>query len=158
MPDQVGNANYSSLSHDVDASIAGKSLLFYLRSGWFFVILVTVVKFIGIVFALNQYIRWGLIAAVFVLYAWWLARRFRVGVWTGVTAGIFVGVQAGLIITVFELIWYHEWWYIMNFIRQPVLLSVLGGGVAGALMLLFVVTNNNQTSKGGGIYGRTETR
>ncbi|MFA6553484.1 MAG: hypothetical protein WCT27_03575 [Patescibacteria group bacterium] len=158
MPDQEAHTNYSSPSHDVDASIAGKSLLFYWRSGWFFVILVTAVKFIGIVLALNQYVRWGLMAGVFILYAWWLVRRFHTGVWTSVAAGIIIGVLAGLIITVFELIWYHEWWYIMNFIRQPVLLGVLGGGVAGALTIVMKVVMDKQSSKGGGIYGRTETR
>ncbi len=157
MPDQAGNANYSSLSHDVDASIAGKSLLFYLRSGWFFVILVIIFKFVGIIFALNQYVRWGLVAVVFAMYTWWLSRRFRISVWTGVAACVIVGIQAGLVITVFELIWYHEWWYVMNFIRQPVLLGVAGGGVAGVLVIILNIINNQQTSKGGGIYGRTET-
>ncbi|MFA5052087.1 MAG: hypothetical protein WC544_03450 [Patescibacteria group bacterium] len=157
MPDQEAHISHSSPSHDVDASVAGKSLLFYWRAGWFFMLVIVLVRLAGIMFALNTYVRWGIVVAVFALYAWWLISRFKVALWTAVTAGIIVGAAGGVIITVFELIWYHEWWYILNFIRQPIITGAIGGAVG--FMIFFLTTIfSRQTSKGGGLYGRTETR
>lgn len=157
MAEQELRPNYSSPHQDVDASIAGKSLLFYWRSGWLFIVVVVVARLVGIMLALSTYVRWGIIAVVFALYTWWLIKRYRIALSTTVTAGIIAGVVSGLLITVFELVWYHEWWYILNFIRQPVITGAIGG-VAGFIVYILTSLFSQRTSKGGGLYGRAETR
>jgi len=155
MPDQDVQPRDSYAGPQADASIAGKSILFYWHSGWLFIVLTLIVKAISDVVELSSFVRWPLFILVLLWYIWLI--RKKVSMWSAMAAGIIVGSLGGLLIAVFELLWYHKWWYVMNFIRQPVIFGVAGGVAGIAILVLTNLFTKQVTVKGGGLYGGTKT-
>lgn len=120
-----------------DASIAGKPLAFYWRAGRLFAVLLILLEVIVIVAGWYVLGHWLVEAGVFVLLTWWLLRRFQVRLATALTAAIFVAVVVGLGLAIFEVIWYHQWWYLLDLIRRPFLIGAVGVAASFTFYLLF---------------------
>lgn len=107
-----------------------------------------------------SYGRWIIAALMGVVLTWWMAKRGRVSMMTAVIAAAGMGMLAGFGLAVFDIIWYHKWWYVLNVIRMPFILGVIGMATGFACYVLFrnFITKREKTdTKGGGIYGRSKT-
>jgi hypothetical protein len=150
----------TSTVSDSDSLIAGKDFTFYWKASRLFVILLLVLEIIVVVSNRIPFGTWIAVALVAVLFTWWLLQRFKVGFIAALVANTLVGVLTGILMAVFEIIWFHRWWYALNLIRRPVMLSVAAVIVAAIFYITFqsiLKKNKIKESKGGGIYGGTKT-
>jgi len=141
-----------------DSLVAGKSLNFYWRSIRWFILIIAILDGLNIVFQLvPDYGHWVIEVAVFLVFNFWLLRIRRIEMKTVLTANILLGLGAGLLLAIFEIIWYHQVVYLLNLIRQPVIVTALGIVSSLTFYLLFksLLSKKDNNSKGGGIHGRT---
>jgi len=143
-------------SHDF---IAGKSLKFYWQAIKWFIVLLVVLDILNVVFEVYEYGHWVIEAVIFVIFSFYLLKRWKVALTTAITASVFLGIISGLLLAIFDIIWYHQWWYLLNFIRLPCIISAVGIATSLAFYLLFqnIKFKQSKDVKGGGIYGRKKT-
>lgn len=144
---------------EADALIAGKEATFYWRASQLFVAILVVLEIIAIVIQQTRFGVWIAVALVAILFTWWLLRRWHVRLATALAANAVLGIIAGLLMAVFEIIWYHQWWYAMNLVRRPVMLGAAALAVGFIFYIVFqsIITKSTiKESKGGGIYGGTK--
>ncbi len=142
------------------AQIAGKTLVYYWKTVRWFVIGLVIVEILNVWLGVIPYGRWVLAGLLAVGLTWWMAKRGRVSMMATVTAGAIMGMIAGLALAVFDIIWYHQWWYVLNIVRMPFLLGMIGVAIGFTFYVLFrsmITKRERSDSKGGGIYGRTKT-
>ncbi|MBU0598209.1 hypothetical protein KKF61_04420 [Patescibacteria group bacterium] len=147
-------------SQGQDIHLAGKSLEFYWRVAKFFILLLVVLEILNIVLEVHEYGSWVAEVAVFILFSVWLVLRFRIKLMPTITTAAFIGVTSGLVLAIFEIIWYHQWWYLLNLIRQPFIIAAVGMATSFVLYLLIgslKTKKKNKEPKGGGIYGGKES-
>lgn len=144
---------------DTDSQIGGKDVSFYWKASQIFIALLVILEIINALVNRLPYGTWIVIAIVAVLCTWWLLKRFKVRLIVALTTNAVVGICSGIIFAVFEIIWRHKWWYVLNLISWPVMFAAAGMVVAGIFYLVFqsILTKNRiKESKGGGIYGGTK--
>lgn len=146
MPEQVEKRMSMSDVAATDALIAGKSISFYWAASKFFIFVFIILDIINIVFDIHPYGRWVISLFMVMLFTFWLSRRARVKLNTAMAANIFLGVVSGLILAVFDIIWYHQWWYVLDLIRLPVILGFIGLAISIIFYLLFrsILINHRQ--------------
>ena len=150
----------TSLTTSKDELIAGKSLHFYWQATKWFILLLVVLEAVNIIFSINEYGHWFIEALVFILFNFWLLRIRRLEYNTALVASIFIGIGGGLGLAVFEILWYREYIYLLNVIRQPFIITALGIVASFTFFLLFknlLSKKDNNKSKGGGIYDSRQT-
>ncbi|MDP2684594.1 MAG: hypothetical protein Q8P20_06120 [bacterium] len=144
-------------SMERDSLIAGKSLSFYWQSTKWFILLFVALEAVNIIFDIYAYGHWIIEAVMFLLFNFWLMRIRRLEFKTSMTASIFLGIGAGLLLAIFNIIWYHQVVYLLDLIRQPVIITAVGLVVSFGFFLLFkslLSNKDNNKLKGGGIYDR----
>ncbi|MFA6098028.1 MAG: hypothetical protein WCV50_04480 [Patescibacteria group bacterium] len=159
MPEIIQEKN-DNISADNDALIAGKSPSFYWQASRWFALLLVVLEALNIKFDFFKYAEWVIIVAVFAVFAFWLQTRRRISLTAALVAGVFLGVISGLLLAIFDIIWYHQWWYLLNLIRMPFINTAVGAATILVFYLLIQSLKNNKifkASKGGGNYGGKET-
>ncbi len=140
--------------------IAGKSLSFYWQTIKWFILLLLVLEVSNIAFNIYEYGHWIIEAVVFLLFNFWLLRIRRLEFNTALTASIFIGIGGGLLLAIFEIIWYRELVYLLSLIRQPFIITGIGVVASFTFFLLFknlLSKKDNNKSKGGGIYDGRQT-
>ncbi len=136
-PKQAADVAHST---HITASIAGKNVRFYFRASWFFILLALVLEVINTAIVDYEYSRWIIVAAISILYTLWLLKRLSVSRGAVITASVVWAVSAGLLVAIFDVIWYHQWWYLLNIVRLPFLYSVVG--VAVSVLLSILIKSN----------------
>lgn len=140
-----------------DDTIAGKPLGFYWRLTRGLVILLVIVDIIIIVVDRYVFLHWIFEALIFLILSLFMSRRYQVKLSSGLAAGVIAGLLAGLAIAIFEIIWYHQWWTLLNLIARPLWMG-LGGGIVtvifSAIWQMIFKKNQIITLKGGEGYGR----
>jgi len=139
--------------------IAGKSLGFYWKASKFFILLMVVLEIANVILELYQYGNWIIEIVLFAILTLWLIKRYRIKLAVVLFTSSMVGVIAGLLLAIFDTIWYRELWYLLNLIRKPCIISAVGIGSTFLFYLLFqsiVFKQQHNNPKGGGIYGRTK--
>lgn len=106
--------------------IAGKSLSFYWQTIRWFILLLLVLEVANISFDIYEYGHWIIVIVVFLLFNFWLLRIKRLEFNTTLTASIFIGIGGGLLLAIFEIIWYRELVYLLSLIRQPFIITGIG--------------------------------
>lgn len=158
MPEEKEIAkNMETSSVGGDSLVAGKSLKFYWQSVRWFIIILVALEAINIIYGNYNYGHWIIEAFVFLLFNFWLMRMKRVELKAAMTATIFLGIGSGLLLAIFEIIWYYQVVYLLNLLRQPVIVTVVGMVVGFTFYLLFkslLSNKDNKDLKGGGTYGR----
>jgi hypothetical protein len=146
----------AELGHDF---IVGKSLKFYWQAIKWFIVLLVVLDILNAVLEVYKHGHWIIEAAVFIIFSFYLLKRWRVALTTAITASVFLGIISGLLLAIFDIIWYHQWWYLLNFIRLPCIIGAVGVATSLAFYLLFqnIKFKQSKDVKGGGIYGRKKT-
>ena len=120
-----------------DDTIAGKPLKFYWRVARWFIILLVILDIGMIVIDRWLYLHWVFEAVIFLMLSFVISRIYESRLNTAMAAGIFTGFIAGFLIAVFEIIWYHEWWTLLNVIARPLWMGLGGSLVAGIFGLIF---------------------
>lgn len=159
MPEQTAHIISSSAESGIDALIAGKSLGFYWKVGKFFILLMVVLEIANVILELYQYGNWIIEIVLFAILTLWLLKRYRVKIAVVLFASIMISIVAGLVLAIFDTIWYRELWYLLNLVRKPCIISAVGIGSTFIFYLLFqsiVFKQERKNPKGGGIYGRTK--
>ncbi|MFA5134253.1 MAG: hypothetical protein WC505_00490 [Patescibacteria group bacterium] len=144
---------------EADSLIAGKSLAFYWRASRFFIVVLAAATAACEIYEVSRYIRWGSLAVICVLFCSWLIVRFNLKLATVLAAAVYLGAITGLVVALFDIVWYHQWWYLLNIIRKPFILggiSVVAGFVTYLVLQSIRTRGNAATPKGGGTYGRTK--
>lgn len=118
-----------------DDTIAGKPLRFYWRVSRGLVFLLVILDIIIIVIDRFLFLPWVFGALVFLILSFMVTRIYQVKLAAAFAAGIIAGAIAGLAIAIFEIIWYHQWWTLLNLIARPIWMG-LGGGVVTAICSL----------------------
>lgn len=142
------------------ALIAGKGLAYYWQTVRWFVVALVVLAIINSTFRISPWGRYVATVLIAVALAWLLARRGRDSLIGAAVAGTMMGVLAGGTLAIFDIIWYHQWWYILNVVRMPCILGGISMAVGCAGYLVFrnsIHKRERSDTKGGGIYGRTKT-
>jgi hypothetical protein len=142
-----------------DSLIAGKDFMFYWKTSQLFVVLLAVLAIVNIIVNRIWFGIWIVVAAVAILFTWWLLKRFRVRLSVALTANAMLGLLAGLLVAIFELIWYRQWWYLMDLVRLPLMLGAAAMLVSFIFYIVFqsiIIKNTIKESKGGGMYGGTK--
>ena len=137
MPEDIVNKMSMSDVTATDALIAGKSVSFYWSASKFFIIVFIILDIVNTVFAIHSFGRWVIALVIVILFTFWLSRRARVKLASTVAANIFLGFVAGLALAVFDIIWYHQWWYVLNLLRLPIIFGLIGLIVSIIFYLLF---------------------
>lgn len=161
MSDSTEKNKSISETSSSEAQIAGKPLQFFWQSGRIFVIILVLAEIANEVFEVYEHGRWVIAGAISITFTYLIARRARTKLATAVAANAFVGVIAGLLLAVWDIIWYHQWYYILNLVRMPFILALIGmaGGFIFYVLFRSILTNKEiKESKGGGIYGRTKSK
>ena len=143
-----------------DTLIAGKSLEFYWKASRLFMAVLVVLEIINIIFEVYEYGYWIIEVVIFIFFTAWLLKKWRVKLATAVIACAYLGIIAGLILAIFDIIWYHQWWYLLNLIRKPFLVGLVGIVTSFIFYLTFQsfkTKKKGKEPKGGGIYGRKTT-
>lgn len=129
-----------------DATIAGKDLGFYWRVARWPILLLLVLEII-IVISLDKYyyIHWIIEGLGLIFISLVLLRNYQVKLTTIMVTGGFLGVVLGMLIAIFEIIWYHKWWYILDLISRPIWMGL--GGIIFCLIVtlilnIFIKKNN----------------
>lgn len=158
MPEEITTSqNMGTSAVGDDSLVAGKSLKFYWQSIRWFIVILVILEAINIIYNVYSYGHWIIEALIFLLFNFWLMRMRRLEFKTAMSASIFLGIGAGLLLAIFEIIWYHQVVYLLNLIRQPVIITAVGLAVSFVFFLLFknILSNkDNNKLKGGGIYDR----
>jgi len=147
-------------SSDRDYLIAGKGWQFYWQLTRLFVFVIIFLDILNIVFHIYIYGHWAIEVFVLVLFNLWLILKWRFKLNTNITASVILGILAGLLLAIFDIIWYHQFVYLLNFIRQPFILGLLGLAVSLTCYLLFQNIRSKFSeinSKKGNLYGRSKT-
>ncbi|MDD5039701.1 MAG: hypothetical protein PHY34_00965 [Patescibacteria group bacterium] len=143
-----------------DASIAGKSLLFYWRATRIIIVLLILLEIGAVVYDLFlPYGPWIADAIAFVLMTGWLLKRYQVRLSTAIAAAIYVSCIAGLLLVIFDLAWYRELVYLLNIIRRPFITGCIGIAITFGTYLIYqtlTTKRNRSDAKGGVMYGRTK--
>ncbi len=161
MPEQTAHAISSSSTSEIDALIAGKSLGFYWKVSKFFILLMVVLEIANVILELYRYGNWIIEIVLFAILTLWLLKRYRVKIAVALFASIMISIVSGLLLAIFDTIWYRELWYLLNLVRKPCIISVVGIGSTFIFYLLFqsiIFKQERNNPKGGGIYGRTKER
>ncbi len=140
-----------------ESLVAGKSLKFYWQSVRWFILLLVGLEALNIIYDIYKYGHWIIEAIIFLLFNFWLMRLRRLEFNTSITATVFLGIGSGLLLALFEIIWYHQVVWLLNLIRQPVIITAVGLVVNFTFYLLFkslLSNRDNINLKGGGIYDR----
>lgn len=117
-----------------DATIAGKDLGFYWRVARWLILLLLILEIILIVFFDKYYyIHWIIEVLGLIFVPLVLLRNYQVRLTTIMAAGGFLGFVLGMLIAIFEIIWYHKWWYILDLISRPI-----WTGLAGIVFCLII--------------------
>lgn len=143
-----------------DTLLAGKPLEFYWRATRLFMVLLVVLEAVVIIGGWFRYGHWAVEAVVGILVTFYLLRRWQVRLMTALVASFMAGVGTGLAVALVELIWYRHWWYVLDLIRRPVLMSLAMVVTSFLFYIVFqsLITRKKETTvKGGGIYGGKET-
>ncbi len=78
---------------------------------------------------------------VYLFFLGWLFSKIRVdfkeGLWQATVTVFLAGLSLGILIAIFKLIWFHEYWTIFNLIIEPMVLALLGAGI-GMIINLFI--------------------
>lgn len=122
---------------EADDTIAGQKLYFYWKATRGLIILLLILEIANIIIDRYLFLHWIFEGLVFVLLSWVLMRKYKSSLGTQIAASIFLGMVAGLILAIFEIIWYHQWWYLLDLIRLPVLLSIYGLVVSVIMAIIF---------------------
>jgi len=157
MQEQTASKTQALTPVETNDFVAGKSLKFYWQAIKWFIVLLVVLNIFNIVFEVYEYGHWVVEVVVFIIFSFYLLKRWKVKVMTVVTASIFLGLASGLLLAIFDIIWYHQWWYLLNLVRQPFIVSLVGAVTSLVFCLLFnnlKFRNKSKDLKGGGIYGR----
>lgn len=120
-----------------DDTIAGQKLSFYWRVTRGLILLLLILEIVIMVVNQYLYLHWVAEPLIFFILSWVLIKKYKVRLNTLVAASIFLGVIAGFLLAIFEIIWYHQWWYLFDLIRLPILLSIEGFIVSVILTLIF---------------------
>jgi hypothetical protein len=142
-----------------DSLIAGKDITFYWKTCQLFVVFLVILEIVAIVINQTRLGVWIAVALVAVIYTWWLLRRWHIRLTTALFANAMLGVLAGLVMAVFEIIWYRQWWYALNLIRLPLMLgaaAIIAGFIFYIIFQSIIIKNTIKESKGGGMYGGTK--
>ncbi|XOU94063.1 MAG: hypothetical protein ACNFW9_04425 [Candidatus Kerfeldbacteria bacterium] len=159
MTDKKNLENKVKLSGD-ESLIAGKSLSFYWQTVKWFILLLIVLEVINITFNVYEYGHWIIEVFVFIVFSFWLLRIRRLEFNTALVASIFIGIGGGIGLAIFEIIWFHEFVYLLSLIIQPFIITVVGAVSSFTFFLLFknlLSKRDNNKSKGGGIYDSRQT-
>lgn len=146
--------------HTEQALIAGKSLSYYWQAVRWFVAGLVALEILNVWLSVIPYGRWVLSGLMAIGLTWWMAKRGRGSMMVAIVSSAIMGVVAGLALAIFDIIWYHQWWYVLNIIRMPFLLGMIGIATGFTFYVLFrsmITKRERSDSKGGGIYGRTKT-
>jgi len=161
MQESVTAKTSSFGSHGRDDLIAGKSISFYWQAARLFIVLLLFLEILNIIQDINKHGHWIIEVVVFLLFNWWIFKRWKLDLPTMAVASIFLGVLTGLSLAMFEIIWYHQWWYTLNIIRQPFIIGLVGTATSLLFSLLFQNLKFNKNKKDQvkktGIYGRKES-
>jgi len=155
--EKLTGQNMGNSSSGGDSLIAGKSLKFYWQTVRWFILLLVVLEVVNIIYDIYTYGHWIIEAVMFLLFNFWLMRIRRLEFKTSMTASIFLGIGAGFLLAIFEIIWYHQVVYLLNLIRQPVIITAVGLVISFGFFLLFkslLSNKDNNKLKGGGTYDR----
>ena len=120
-----------------------------------------VLEIANVILELYQYGNWIIEIVLFAILTLWLLRRFKVKIAAALFASVMVSIVAGVLLAIFDAIWYRELWYLLNLVRKPCIIGVVGIGTTFIFYLLFqsiVFKQERKDPKGGGIYGRTKER
>lgn len=120
-----------------DDTIAGQRLSFYWKATRGLIFLLLILEIANIIIDRYLFLHWIFEGFVFILLNWVLMRKYKSGLGMQISASIFLGIVAGLILAIFEIIWYHQWWYFLEIIRLPVLLSIYGLVVSVIMAIIF---------------------
>ncbi len=149
-----------TMGQQQDAYIAGKSLQFYWRVARFFIAFIVIFEAVNIIFDIyvSTYASWIIEAVAFILLTFWLVSKFRVKLTTAIVTSVITAVFAGLLLAVFDIAWYREWWQLLNIIRRPFMVTVVGLAATVISYLIFQSISFNKQKKDtqeGNVYGRT---
>lgn len=111
---------------EADDTIAGQKLSFYWRVTRGLIFLLLILEIVNIVIDRYLFLHWVSEGLVFIILNWVLMKKYKAGLGVQVAASVFLGLVVGLILAILEIIWYHQWWYFLEIIRLPVLLSIYG--------------------------------
>lgn len=139
-----------------DDLIAGKGWQFYWQLVRLFVLAILILNIINIAFDIYVYGHWVIEIFIFILFNLWLILKWRFKLSTNVTASVILGILAGLLLAIFDVIWYHQFVYLLNFIRQPFILGVEGLVISVVFFLLFSNLKSRSAEskpKKGNLYG-----
>jgi len=154
MPEHVSIKQSEVTAHETNDLIAGKSLEFYWKTSRLFIAVLVVLEIINIIFEVYVYGHWIIEVVIFILFTAWLLKRWRVKLTTAIMGCVILGIIAGLLLAIFDIIWYHQWWYLLNLIRKPFLVGLVGLITTFIFYFSFRSFKTKKTSKGLGPPGR----
>jgi hypothetical protein len=121
-----------------DGTIAGKDLGFYWRLTRLVILLLLILEIVIIVFFDKYpYIHWIIEGLGLILISWVLLKNYQVKITSIMAAGGFLGFILGLLIAIFEIIWYHKWWYFLELISRPIWMGF--SGIAFCLVVSLIL-------------------
>lgn len=123
-----------------DDTIAGKNLGFYWRLTRWLIFLLLIVEIIIIIFFESySYIHWIIEGLGLIFIIWILLKNYQVRLSTIMAAGGFIGFVLGTLVAIFEIIWYHKWWYLLELISRPIWMTL--GAIIFCLIVSLILNN-----------------